>query len=333
MDALLVTDGDGFILSANRRLCDLLGYAREALIGQRVDMIHPTACQDERWKNLPTGGELAFQTLAHTSNDRHLPMEIYVKRIAYAGREYVQWIEHNMSGRLQAEEEREDQLAMVFHDLRSPLGNVISSLEMLSAALPRDERSADLNILADIALRSSRRIIHLLNELLDIRRLESGQPLDKAPALLQAMIEEAVGQLNSVAQSRHVNLVLQIPQDLPELVVDYDLIQRVVYNLLDNAIKYTPPYTDVTIGAEALPDTDAVLVAVSDHGPGVPLEYQQTIFNKYQRIKREGAPKGLGLGLAFCRMALEAHGGRIWVENAPGGGAVFKFILPVSPVL
>jgi PAS domain S-box-containing protein len=333
IDALLITTGAGLILSANRRVSALLNHPHGSLIGQTIDVIHPTLCQDTRWQELPPGGEMTFQTLARTGSERHLPVEVQVKRIAYGDVDVLQWVERDLSARLRAEEWREDQLAMVFHDLRSPLGNVISSLEMLSAALPQDERSTDLNMLADIALRSSRRITHLLNELLDIRRLEAGQPLDKEPSLLQVIVMDALDQLQSVASGRHVRLMMQIPQDLPEMLVDYNLMQRVVHNLLDNAIKHTRPYTEVTIRAEVLPEGETVMVSVADNGPGVPLEHQSTIFNKYQRVKREGTPKGLGLGLALCRMAIEAHGGRIWVENTPGGGATFKFVLPLFPSL
>ncbi len=329
VDALLITDADGLILSVNRRLCALLEAIPDDLIGHTIEIIHPTLGQEPRWKALLPGEVIRLQLLARTRSNRDVPVEAEVKSIPYAGTTYLEWVERDASGWLRAEEEREDQLAMVFHDLRSPLGNVISSLEMLSAALPTDERGADLNTLVDIALRSSRRIVHMLNALLDIRRLEIGQPLDKEPASLQEIVAEAMSQLVYAAQSRHINLAVHIPADMPELLVDRDLIQRVIYNLLDNAIKHTRSRTDVTISAQAQPEAGNVLVAVADNGPGIPPEYYQVIFDKYQRIKREGAPKGLGLGLALCRMAIEAHGGRIWVEGTPGGGATFKFTLPL----
>jgi signal transduction histidine kinase len=300
------------------------------LIGENVEFLHPGIHDEKSWSELMRCGELTFPSQARTGNGREVPVEIKAKHIAHGEREIIEWVERDRSERVRADEAREDQLAMVFHDLRSPLGNVISSLEMLTAALPQDERSADLNMLADIALRSSRRIIHLLNSLLDIRRLETGQPLDEEPSLLQLVIQEAVDQLRSIAQGRHVELIVQMPADLPEVMMDRDLILRVVYNLIDNAIKHTRPYTNVTITAEVLSEGNAVAVAVADNGPGIPAEFQSSIFNKYQRVKRDGAPKGLGLGLALCRMAIEAHGGHIWMENTPGGGATFKFTLPLT---
>ena len=329
IDALLITDGDGLILAANRRLCALLDYTPADLIGRSVETIHPALAQDTRWKALAPGDTLRLQLMARSRDNRDLPIEAEVKSILYAGKTYLKWVERDVSRWLRAEEGREDQLAMVFHDLRSPLGNVISSLEMLSTALPTDEHNADLNTLVDIALRSSRRIAHLLNALLDIRRLETGQPLDREPASLQAIVAETVSLLAHFAQSRHINLAVQVPADIPELLVDRDLLQRVIYNLLDNAIKHTHTHTDVTISAQVQPEAGNVLVTITDNGPGIPPEYREIIFGKYRRIQREGAPRGLGLGLALCRMAIKAHSGRIWVEDTPGGGATFKFPLPL----
>ncbi|MER3457454.1 MAG: hypothetical protein C4309_01230 [Chloroflexota bacterium] len=329
IDALLITDGDGLILAANRRLCALLDYTPADLIGRSVETIHPALAQDTRWKALAPGDTLRLQLMARSRDNRDLPIEAEVKSILYAGKTYLKWVERDVSRWLRAEEGREDQLAMVFHDLRSPLGNVISSLEMLSTALPTDEHNADLNTLVDIALRSSRRIAHLLNALLDIRRLETGQPLDREPASLQAIVAETVSLLAHFAQSRHINLAVQVPADIPELLVDRDLLQRVIYNLLDNAIKHTHTHTDVTISAQVQPEAGNVLVTITDNGPGIPPEYREIIFGKYRRIQREGAPRGLGLGLALCRMAIKAHSGRIWVEDTPGGGATFKFTLPL----
>lgn len=332
-DALLITNTHGSILSANRQACALLGYPRDTLIGQNIEMIHPELRRNEPWETLLRGGELNLRGLARSGTGRDLPVEVRARRIAYNDREVIEWIEHDISEQVRAEEVREEQLAMVFHDLRSPLGNVISSLEMLAAALPQDESCADLNMLVDIALRSGRRITHLLSQLLDIRRLEANQPLDLEPVTLQHLVQEAVDQVGPTAQSRHIDLRICLPTDLPELNLDHDLIQRVIYNLLDNAIKHTRAYTNVIISAEAPPGADKVTVIVADNGPGIPPEYQATIFDKYERIKREGAPKGMGLGLALCRMAVKAHGGHIWLENTPGGGATFKFTLPVAPPL
>jgi signal transduction histidine kinase len=106
------------------------------------------------------------------------------------------------------------------------------------------------------------------------------------------------------------------------------MILRVVTNLIENAVKYTPHGGFIKLGAEV--QDNMVRVSVADSGPGIPQNMQNQIFDKFSRIKYNGAPKGVGLGLAFCRLAVEAHGGRIWVESEPGHGSNFVFSLPLD---
>ena len=114
------------------------------------------------------------------------------------------------------------------------------------------------------------------------------------------------------------------------------MIRRVLVNLVDNALKYGQESHEVIIEASAIPDEELVLISVKDQGEGIPVQYRQTIFEKFGRIQQDDDSKGLGLGLAFCRLAVEAHGGHIWTEDAPEGGAQFNFTLPIykenSPV-
>jgi two-component system sensor histidine kinase KdpD len=113
-------------------------------------------------------------------------------------------------------------------------------------------------------------------------------------------------------------------------VIDQDMITRVLINLLDNALKYSDGGHNVTVTGQLVPGEHLIQVAVADEGPGIPEAQRAAIFDKFYRIHGEGTAKGLGLGLAFCRMAVEGHGGRIWADEAPGGGAMFAFTLPVE---
>jgi signal transduction histidine kinase len=117
------------------------------------------------------------------------------------------------------------------------------------------------------------------------------------------------------------------PAGLPPIEMDGDMIRRVLINLLENAVKYTRGGGSITVSATR--HEQAVLVSVADSGAGIAARDQQRIFDKFARVEEEGRPKGLGLGLAFCRMAVEAHGGRIWVESVEGRGSTFSFTLPV----
>jgi len=180
-----------------------------------------------------------------------------------------------------------------------------------------------------IALRSSRRLSRLVESLLDLGQLESGKAvLHKAPGAIGTIIVEAVEEILPVAEAKgHLLQFAFAPGDLPQISMDADMIRRVMINLLENAIKYTRSGGRITISAR--PQTEQVLISVADNGPGIPAGEQQHIFDKFSRIQGEGRPKGLGLGLAFCRLAVEAHNGRIWVESQEGQGSTFHFTLPV----
>ena len=126
-------------------------------------------------------------------------------------------------------------------------------------------------------------------------------------------------------------MVVDLPEALPTASADRDKIERVVTNLVDNAVKYTPNGGQITLAARA--EAEHLLLSVTDTGPGIPEEQRQRIFERFAQVKGDTrARRGFGLGLAYCRLAVEAHGGRIWVEPGPGGvGSRFAFTLPISP--
>jgi signal transduction histidine kinase len=142
------------------------------------------------------------------------------------------------------------------------------------------------------------------------------------------MFQEAVDIVRPVAADYDMAIVTEISDSLPPVTVDNDMILRVVTNLLENAVKYTGQ--DGTITLKAFANEREVVIAIRDSGPGIPYHMQKQIFDKFTRVKYKDAPKGIGLGLAFCKLAIEAHGGQIWVESEPGRGAEFLFTLPLA---
>ncbi|MGH8161707.1 MAG: sensor histidine kinase, partial [Gammaproteobacteria bacterium] len=140
-------------------------------------------------------------------------------------------------------------------------------------------------------------------------------------------LEEIVGsvltRLERSLTDHHVSVTL--PRTLPWLFIDGGMIEQVLVNLVENAIKYTPPGTPIDIGADH--EGEAVVVEVADRGPGLPAEAYERIFDKFYRAPGKGAPGGVGLGLAICRAIVDGQGGRIWTEPRPGGGTSFKFTL------
>jgi two-component system sensor histidine kinase KdpD len=176
-----------------------------------------------------------------------------------------------------------------------------------------------------IAYEESERLNRLVGNLLDMTRLEAGsiqvdkewQPLEEVIGTTTLRLEKALDQ--------HP-LVTTIPDDLPLVPIDSILIEQVLVNLLENAVKYTP--VGSTIELSAWQDENAVIVEVADHGPGLPPGEEDHIFEKFYRA-RPTTTGGVGLGLSICRAIIEAHSGRIWAINRSGGGAAFRFTLPI----
>ncbi|MEO1287391.1 MAG: HAMP domain-containing sensor histidine kinase [Chloroflexota bacterium] len=164
--------------------------------------------------------------------------------------------------------------------------------------------------------------------MLDIQRLENGSTiLDKRATEMHEILADAFLLVQPIADHASINFQMDISQ-VPEVSIDADMIKRVVINLMENAVKYTPTGSEVTLKA-----TDVgqhIQITVSDTGPGIPPEMLDSIFNKFSRVKYQNAPKGIGLGLAFCRLAVEAHGGNIWVESDGQNGSDFIFTIPLD---
>ncbi|MCA9968913.1 MAG: sensor histidine kinase KdpD, partial [Anaerolineales bacterium] len=216
-------------------------------------------------------------------------------------------------------------LNSISHDLRTPLASitgVLSSLhddDALFSEVARHE-------LVHTAWEEARRLNRLVGNLLDMTRLESGAlKVVQQPADVQDLIGSALAQMPNRLQGRTIRVA--VPDDLPLAAVDFTLLVQVLVNLIDNALKYAPP--EAPIDVEARLADDAILIAVQDRGPGLPEAELDQVFNKFFRVNSKGIG-GTGLGLSIARGMVEAHNGRIWAENRPGGGATFSFTLPIA---
>jgi signal transduction histidine kinase len=196
--------------------------------------------------------------------------------------------------------------------------------------MERSEVSPRRREMIRLARSSARTMLDLVNAILDVSRLESGQmPLQRSAVPLPPMVEQAVGMQAPVAKNRRLTVVSRMQDDSPAAWADPVLLGRILQNLVGNAIKFTRPGGKVVVSAgRHLEDQDMVLISVSDEGPGVPPEMEHRLFEKFCTGSQK--EKGTGLGLAFCRLAVEAHGGRVWAESEPGRGATFAFTLPVA---
>ncbi len=228
------------------------------------------------------------------------------------------------------EQRRQELSELVVHDLRNPLGNLFSALNMLELVLPPDVLEANRELL-EIARLSHLRMQDLVDSLLDIAQLDAGRPLGERKATHIPELMNEVTQLNAFAlNKREMTLTLNFPPDLPPVWADPDQIRRVLTNLTDNAIKYSPKGGPLVV--TAVPFDGRVEVSVLDAGPGVAPEEREHIFARFAQVEAGGIrPRGFGLGLSYCKLAVEAHNGRIWVEPGPGGvGSRFVFTLPLA---
>jgi two-component system sensor histidine kinase KdpD len=219
---------------------------------------------------------------------------------------------------------RDTLLSSVSHDLRTPLSVITgatSSLLTDGAALPERVRHELVESIAEEAQRLNR----LVGNLLDMSRLESGaMPVRKDWHSLEEVIGAALGRLEQRLQGREIRV--RLPERFPLVRIDDVLIEQVLFNLVENAVKYTPAGGPIEISA-ALGD-GALQLEVADRGPGLPSGQEQSVFEKFVRVRSEGGPGGVGLGLSICRGIAEAHGGTISAANRPGGGSAFLVTLP-----
>jgi signal transduction histidine kinase len=225
---------------------------------------------------------------------------------------------------------RQETTDLIVHDLRSPLNCIEASLQLLQMVLPEDVLASCAKII-DLALGSCKDVLDLVDSLLEVARMESDElVLDLQPTSLLPLITDTVNRLRLLAEQYHITLELDAPAELPLIQGNAAKLERVLDNLLDNALKYAPKGGLITVAVR--PVNGQVEVRVTDTGPGIPPEYQERIFDRFTRVPgSEGRRRGLGWGLAFCRSVIEAHGGRIWLESKVGQGSTFAFTIPVEP--
>jgi two-component system sensor histidine kinase KdpD len=253
-------------------------------------------------------------------------LETFASQIALA-LERAQLGESAKVSELAAESERlrNALLAAISHDLRTPLASIVGASSSLAE---RGERMSaqDRGELARAIHAEAQRMSGLIDNVLDMARLQSGAAsLNRQWHPLEELVGATIKRLERTLAEHRVQT--HLPPDLPVVNVDGVLIGQVLANLLENAAKYTPPGTTISISAEAGPDE--VVVSVADEGPGLPPGEEERIFDKFHRAAPEGAQSGVGLGLSICKAIVQAHGGTIAAENLPAGGAVFRFTLPL----
>ncbi len=224
--------------------------------------------------------------------------------------------------------------SMIVHDLRTPLTAVMGALALLEMdpSLSLSERQQGT---IDGALAAGQQLVRLIDALLDLQRLEEGQlPLKLEPVDPNRVVEASLEQLTPMLKVQEIKARTDLQDELPTLWVDWVVAQRVIENLLDNAIKFTPPGGEITLGSRL--EGDHVTLSVQDTGSGIPEDQKQIMTEKFGKMTFEDAYEtalvepGFGLGLAFCKLATDAMKGRIWVNSELGRGSTFYVTFPVQ---
>ncbi|NJN54705.1 MAG: HAMP domain-containing histidine kinase [Anaerolineae bacterium] len=226
--------------------------------------------------------------------------------------------------------QRSELTQLIVHDLKSPLTIVISGLDLIHRGSLGDVSQMQSRLLGNLE-HCSYEVLGLVNDMLDVERLEEGvMPLHKSMTDMAPLLHEQVGELQILANKHHQVLQITAPETLPSVCVDPVLMRRVVHNLLANAQKITPDGGRILVQAGI--EGAQLHITVADSGPGVPLFERERIFEKYAQLDTK-TRRGKGLGLTFCKMAVETHNGLLTVEDSPLGGALFRLVLPVEGVL
>lgn len=344
-EGILLISNSGEISLANPPIQKLLGATSVQLMGRPIETIIDTYELDTklgfereallnmvngltmaRWA--PRGGRSEYDLVDGNKHRFFSRVDIPVEAEGGSG-----WLmvffdtteEHEL------ERAREDLSHMIVHDLRGPLTAINMGLKLMSSLAEREEGkfSESVSKTTDTAQRAVRKMLNLVNSILDIGKMESGtMELEQEPAYLGRIVDNVLEEMAPLAVEMEIDLINELDSDLPVLDIDSEKIERTLLNLVDNALKFTPGDGKVKIAAKV--NGSQVVVRVIDTGPGVPEEHKETLFDRYAQVSgQQGRRRGTGLGLTFCKLTVEAHGGEIWVEDNPEGGTVFNFTLPV----
>lgn len=339
-EGLMLLNSQLIVLQANPALAKLLNSPQTALLGQ--DLKTPTceicakiAFDPKHLDSLANNEVTTLRDKLFLGKSREIPVERTITPVRGEGDNIIAWlfVFRDLTEEQRLAQYREDFTRMLVHDLRSPIVSIQGGLDMIDIML-EDSKVEEIREMVNISRRGGEQMLGLINEILSLNKLESGQMiLGIEPADLPTLFNEESIQFLSQYKPAGITLQTNFSRDLPIIQADSGLIKRVLHNLLDNAIKFTPDHGQIDIWAKPDPaNKDCILFGIRDSGPGIQPDIVNTLFQKYISSQQSKARRrGTGLGLYFCRLAVEAHGGSIWLEDTGDQGSMFVFRLPVIP--
>ncbi len=333
-DLIIITTYDGLILNINRKACQILRRPKDVFIDLDIAFINSqlTEFLIQQTKRLKVWREASIEIVATDAYWQKIPLEIKIRNIQYRGQDCVEWVGRDISVRKQIERTRQDMVNMLVHDLRGPLGNLINTIDLISLMMGSSANDPKIQKILGMAKRSGQSLNDMVDSMLDVSRLEEGElPLQRTLTRLDKLVTAVQDQVIHHVEAKKMELTIHpLPKEVSAVWMDRSLIRRVLVNIVGNALKYTPEEGRISLTTTV---TDNQLhFAISDNGPGISQADQVDVFDKFSRVDYSvNAPVGVGLGLAFCKLATEAHGGTISVESegVSGKGSTFYIKIPI----
>ena len=343
-EGLILFDSDGKITLVNEAVSNLSGIPQSEFIGQNIDNLPNPILEAIAFSNydgdLSVGNVMQddkFITEKFSFKMKNRSPEVFIERSFIPVNDHTE----NFVGLIVNLRDITDEYQLkqtqnlisetLVHDLRSPLSSTISALDVINDAQASGDPAGILEPSIQIAQRSSKRMLSMVESILEINRMESGKlDLSLSKFNIEDLIKESIAEFQILAKEYQVEVTFESKHEIPQVKLDETKIQRVINNLIDNALKFSPEGEEINLSVES-PGPDNIEIHVLDHGPGIPEEYIDSIFDRFFQIpERSSRKRGTGLGLTYCRLTVEAHNGRIWVENRTGGGSDFVVSLPLS---
>jgi PAS domain S-box-containing protein len=340
-EGILMIDIEGYVHIVNEPIRELTGFALEEFLGKQIFELSNHLLKalgfdhaeiNAIFQNLVKNQIVTAPKTIIESNNVHrkriverTTMPIWGQNSKLIG---LIILFRDITEEREIEHTRDAITETIVHDVRSPMSAIVGALELLKDVLP-DTKNPIAEQALLVAERSANRVISLTEELLDIARLQSGRmDIEKEDIDFHSLVEELMIDFTAIANDNSVFIRNNVSKKTPLVRADPDKLIRILTNLVDNAIKFSPHGGHVIISA-AVEVSQFLTIRVTDYGAGIPPDYNEKIFERFVQVPGQYSRRGgTGLGLAFCRLAVEAHGGQIWVDQNPEGGSIFVFTIP-----
>jgi PAS domain S-box-containing protein len=333
---MLMTDRSGAIVMLNTEIERLFGYSREQLIGQSVEILLPNGLRAEHvhrragfvrrpeTRRMGAGRDL----FGRRQDGTEFPVEVGLNPVDTREGVLVLSVIADISERKRIEHLKDEFVSTVSHELRTPLTSISGSLALLVGNAAGKLPDPVMRLLT-IAHKNSQRLVRLINDILDIEKMESGEVVFVTKRVdVRPLVEQAIEASRAYADGLDVTIRVDASSTSGEVRADPDRLVQVITNLLSNAIKHSPPDEEVVVSIVAT--RDSVRIAVRDHGPGIPASFKSRIFEKFAQADATDSRQkgGTGLGLSIVKSIVTRLRGATGFGDAPGGGTIFHVELP-----